>query len=62
MDRKPLTHRQRMELSLKTGLALSTVTKWDHGKDVTESTDRTLLRAASELGYLPENEVPADEH
>jgi DNA-binding transcriptional regulator YiaG len=51
----------RMRLALETGISLSTVAKWDKGDGVSESMDRALLKASSELGMVRENEVPPKE-
>jgi hypothetical protein len=46
----------RMKLALETGISLSTVSNWDKGKGVSESMDRALMKACSELGLKKENE------
>jgi len=53
-----LTKENRLLLTLETGFSLRTIEKWSQGKQVSESTDRALLKAASELGVAPENADP----
>ena len=47
-----MTQRERMRMALETGFSLMTVTKWDQGKTVAESTGKALTKAAKELGIL----------
>jgi hypothetical protein len=58
-----LTQKQRIELYQATGVSLSTIQRWlkTDGKPVNDSTNRTLLKACSELGFGAENEAPPDE-
>jgi phage terminase Nu1 subunit (DNA packaging protein) len=53
-----VTKENRLKLALETGFSLRTIEKWSQGKPVSESTDRALLKAASELGLAPENTDP----
>lgn len=48
--------KERMRLSIATGISLTTIAKWDRGEEVRESTDISLKRACSELGLIKENE------
>lgn len=52
-----MTEKNRMRLALATGYALRTVARWAKGGHVSDTTNQELLKAASELGIVRENEV-----
>jgi hypothetical protein len=53
--------KDRIKLVQATGYNLSTVGRWARGEHVSESTNRQLLKACSELGLRRENEDPKDD-
>lgn len=46
-----MNSRDRMKLAIESGFALATVIKWDQGKQVTDSTETALTKAAKEFGF-----------
>lgn len=53
--------RDRLRLALETGFTLQTIVKWERGGKVAYPTEIALMRAASELGLIREDEAPRDE-
>lgn len=56
-----MTTRDRMRLALATGYGLNTVIRWDKGVKTSAATDKALMRAASELGLIKENEIALED-
>lgn len=46
-----MNSRERMVVSLKTGISLMTIVKWDKGKKVIPSNEIALADAIRELGF-----------
>lgn len=58
---KKLKPEEIRQLAGATAITEATIRRWLRGGKVTPANDKSLLRAVSELGITPENEVPSDE-